>query len=217
MMLSGNRDNPDGDNGKAMRQYIYMAFVLRLFSRAADSVLDQMHSRVVEAVQKDPQKFPVQDLCEFMAQRQRVAYRLEPHHLNEDADLMLNIVDGGVLQIDPSDPKRHPKDLKLEVDHIFPRSKLSEAGLGDAADHLGNYRLIVMPANRRKQAKMPNAQTAFFGRQDPRLEPLYEAAMSNLSREHYVAFRDARAAMIQQQVETFLGIAGVNDLPTASR
>lgn len=64
---------------------------------------------------------------------------------------------------------------------------------------------------------MPNAQTAFFGRQDPRLEPLYEAAMSNLSREHYVAFRDARAAMIQQQVETFLGIAGVNDLPTASR
>jgi hypothetical protein len=59
---------------------------------------------------------------------------------------MLNIVDGGVLQIDPADPTRHPKDLKLEVDHIFPRSKLVEAGLGDVADHLGNYRLIVMPA-----------------------------------------------------------------------
>jgi hypothetical protein len=33
----------------------------------------------------------------------------------------------------------------LEVDHIFPRSKLIEAGLGDVADRVGNYRQIVMP------------------------------------------------------------------------
>src|SRR5205085_10905996 len=116
---------------------------------------------ILEAVNKDAHTVPIQTLRDFMMQRQKVSYRLEPHHLNEDADLMLNIVDGGVLQIDPTDPKRHPKDLKLEIDHIFPRSRLIDAGLGDAADHLGNYRLIVMPANRRKQAKMPDARTAF--------------------------------------------------------
>ena len=124
---------------------------------------------------------------------------------------MLNIVDGGVLQIDPTDPKRHPKDLKLEIDHIFPRSRLIDAGLGDAADHLGNYRLIVMPANRRKQAKMPDVRTAFFGRHDERLEPLYRAALGTMSRDSYVAFRDARTALIRAQVEVFLGVGAANE------
>jgi hypothetical protein len=84
MMLSGNRDKPDGANGKAMRDYVYMAFVLRLFSRAQDSVLDQMHSRVAEAVKNDSRTFPIATLRDFMAQRQKVSYWLEPHHLNGD-------------------------------------------------------------------------------------------------------------------------------------
>lgn len=218
MMLSGQRDKPDGDNGRAMRQYLYMAFVLRLFSRAPDSVLDQIHNRLAEAVKKDPRTFPIQTLREFMAQRQKAQYRLEEHHLNDDADLMLNIVDGGVLQIDPADPTRHPKDLKLEVDHIFPRSKLIEAGLGDVADHLGNYRLIVMPANRRKQAKMPDDKTAFYGRGDGQVEVPYKAALAKLNRETFLTFRDARARLIRQQVEAFLGLAGGGPptAPTAS-
>jgi uncharacterized protein with ParB-like and HNH nuclease domain len=211
MMLSGNRDRPDGDNGNAMRQYIYMAFVLRLFSRAPDSVLDQIHDRLVEAVKKDPRTFPIQTLREFIAQRQKVLYRLEPHHFNDDADLMLNIVDGGVLQIDPVDPTRHPKDLKLEIDHIFPRSKLQDAGLGDIADHLGNYRLIVMPANRRKLAKMPDARTAFYGRNNLRLEPLYQRALGDMNRDNFLAFRDARAELIRQDVEAFLGLSIVTE------
>lgn len=210
MMLSGNRDKPDGDNGRMMRQYVYMASVLRLFSRAPDSVLDQMHNRVVEGVNQNRQVFPIQALREFIIQRQKVPFRLEAHHLNDDADLMLNIVDGGVLQIDPADPTRHPKDLKLEVDHIFPRSKLVEIGLRDVADHLGNYRLIVMPANRRKQAKMPDAGTAFFGRKDPKVEPLYQAVLANLCRETYIAFRDARASLIRLKVEEFLCLGAID-------
>lgn len=206
MMLSGNRDKPDGENGRAMRQYLYMAFVLRLFSRAPDSVLDQIHDRMVESVKKAPRQFPIQAIREFMAQRQKTIYRLEEHQLNDDADLMLNIVDGGVLQIDPADPTRHPKDLKLEVDHVFPRSRLVDAGLGDVADHLGNYRLIVMPANRRKQAKMPDAHTAFFGRGNAEVEGQYKAAIANLDRQTFLAFRDARAGAIRQQVEAFLDL-----------
>jgi hypothetical protein len=206
MMLSGHRDKPDGDNGQSMRQYLYMAFVLRLFSRAPDNVLDQIHNRLAEAVKNDPRSFPIQAIREFLTQRQKAQYQLEEHHLNDDADLMLNIVDGGVLQIDPADPTRHSKDLKLEVDHIFPRSRLIEAGLGDVADHLGNYRLIVMPANRRKQARMPDGSTAFFGRGDGQVEGLYKVALADLNRDTYLAFRDGRAGLIRKQVEVFLGL-----------
>jgi hypothetical protein len=118
----------------------------------------------------------------------------------------LNIVDGGVLQIDPANPAIHPKDLKLEVDHIFPRSRLVADGLGDLANHIGNYRLIVMPANRRKSARMPDQTTAFVGRNHPDLEPLYQQALVSCSREHFQAFRDARAALIRARVEAFVGL-----------
>jgi hypothetical protein len=79
-------------------------------------------------------------------------------------------------------------------------------GLGDVADHLGNFRLIVMPANRRKQAKMPDDKTAFYGRGHGQVEGPYKAALANLNRETYLAFRDARAELIRQQVEAFLGL-----------
>lgn len=190
-MLSGRTDKPDGANGAAMRQYIYMAFILRLFSRAPDSVLDQLHDRMVAAVKSNPERFPIDVLREFMSQRLKLEYRLQDHHLADDADLMLNIADGGVLQLDPADPNRHPKDLKLEVDHIFPRKKLEDAGLRSDADHIGNYRLVVMPANRRKLAKMPDESTAFFGRHQPELEAAYRRAYANLNRESFLDSRHA--------------------------
>ena len=120
---------------------------------------------------------------------------------------MLNIVDGGRLQQDPANPQTDPKDLKLEVDHIFPRKVLSEKHLADVADHLGNYRLIVMPANRRKSASMPNTSTGFFGRQRAELEPLYQAALADLNRETFLAFRTARFKLIQAEVEDYLRLA----------
>ena len=213
MMLSGHRDKPEGENGSAMAQYLYMASFRRLFSRAPDNVLDQLHDLMVKAVEKNPGHFPIERLREFMVRRQNAPFTLDDHHFAADADLMLNIVDGGVLQIDPTDPKRHPKDLKLEVDHIFPRKKLDDLGLADLADHIGNYRLLVMPANRRKSANMPDdGSTGFFGRELTGVAPLYRAALSNLSRETYLAFRDARAALIRQEVEDFLGLSDLADV-----
>lgn len=69
---------------------------------------------------------------------------------------MLNITQGGVLQIDQEHLETESKDLKLEVDHIFPRSKLQNIGMGDIADRIGNYRLIVLNQNRYKRAKWPD-------------------------------------------------------------
>jgi hypothetical protein len=100
-------------------------------------------------------------------------------------ELMLNIVDNGALQLN------NQQDLKLERDHIFPKKILADKGLADIADHLGNYRLIVMPINRRKKANMPTTTTDFFGRNDPTLEPLYQAALQDLATEQYLAFRDS--------------------------
>jgi hypothetical protein len=204
MMLSGQRDKPDGENSQAMTEYLYMAFFQRLFSRATDSVLDALHTLMIDAVKDDPRYFPIRQIREFMEARLGQPYRLEDHFFVADADLVLNIVDGGVLQIDPTDPSKHSKDLKLEVDHIFPRSELQKCGMGDVADHIGNYRLIVMPANRRKLAKMPNDQTSFFGRHDPDVELYYELTLDELGREAFLAFRDARATLIRSCVKNFL-------------
>lgn len=204
MMLSGNRDKPDGVNGEAMKQYLYMAFFVRLFARSADSVLDQLHSLVKKEVKENPDIFPIKALKNFISNRSKTDFVLQPHYFSDDADLILNIVDGGVLQIDPADPERHPKDLRLEVDHIFPKTPLTTSGMGDVVNHYGNYRLVVRPINRRKGPKPPDQNTAFWGREDAEVESVYQNALKSLTRETFLDFRNKRAAAIQRQVEEFL-------------
>ena len=99
---------------------------------------------------------------------------------NGDADVIINIVDGGVLQIDPNDPTLQPSDFKLEVNHIFPRKILADLDCETDANHIGNYRLVVMPIHRRKRAKMPDESTDFFGRRQASLEPSCDAAEQEL-------------------------------------
>lgn len=204
MMLSGNHNKPDGVNASAMTEYLYMAFFRRLFSRGPDNVLDQIHNLLVVQVKKDPSTFPIGALRKYMEERQNTPYALERHFFFNDVDLALNIVDGGVLQIDPTDPKRHPKDLKLEVDHIFPRKSMPS--ISADGDHLGNYRLIVMPANRRKSATLPDSHTAFFGRSELALESIYETVLKQLNTKNFEAFRDVRANLIAQRVGQFIGL-----------
>jgi hypothetical protein len=213
MMLSGKLDKPDGDNGKAMTEYLYMAFFRRLFSRAADTVLDQLHALMVQEVEKGPQHFPIEAIRSFLTQRQNTPYQIDQVHLNNDADLALNIVHGGFRQLDPSDLKYHPKDLKLELDHIFPRAPLTNSGLGDVVDHLGNYRLIVMLANRHKLASMPDASTDFFGKEDADVSMYFQLTLEDLahgdqakSRESFTAFCERRAALIREHVAAVLGV-----------
>ncbi len=67
---------------------------------------------------------------------------------------------------------------------------------------------------------MPDADTAFFGRNDQKVERFYKAALHNLSRDSYVAFRDTRATLIRERVEAFLGVVATDgltssDLPSA--
>jgi hypothetical protein len=212
MMITGNHDKPDGENARAMAEYLYMSMFRRLF-RASDSVLDQLHVLLREAADEDRNQFPIEKIRAFAVVRQHTPWQLLSQYFEDDADLVLNVADGGVLQIDPADPKRQPKDLKLEVDHIFPKSPLGAMGLGDIVDHIGNYRLVVMPVNRRKLAKMPDDATEFFGRRIESVERAYRTCAAEartpekqISRDAMLAFRDARAALLQAAVSDFLGV-----------
>jgi hypothetical protein len=206
MMASGNVDKPEGENSQLMAEYLHMAFIKRLFSRSADGVIDRLHRIVKDGVAADPSRFPIEEIRELIVEKSNVEYHLVGNDFIGNADLMLNIVDGGRLQQDPANPETDPKDLKLEVDHIFPRKVLNDKELGDVADHLGNYRLVVMYANRKKSGKMPDQSTDFFGRHRAELEPLYQAALANLTRDTFLAFRDARLRVIQSEVTSVLGL-----------
>lgn len=216
MLQSGNKDRPYGDTSQGMIEYLYMASFRRLF-RPPDNVLDQLHVLMKDQVQRDKTTFPINAIRAYASERQRVPWKLHGHYFDDDVDLSLNIVDGGVLQIDPadtSDAQRHRKDLRLEVDHIFPRSPLThEMGLGDVVDHIGNYRLVVMPVNRRKKAAMPTRDTAFFAAKLDEVSTPYEKCIATvakksavLDRADFLAFRDARAEAIKSGVSAFLGV-----------
>lgn len=205
MLLSGKIDKPDGETAETLKQYLYMAFFMRLFSRAADSVLDKIHS-IIKLNNEVSKKFPLQEIQEFAKNRWGIEYSSKSINYGEDVDLFLNIVDGGVLQIDPSHPELHPSDLRLEVDHIFPKTPLTQKGFGDVVNHLGNYRLVVRPINRRKGPQMPDQETAFWGRNNPRINQKYLAVVENLSRKNFVAFRDERTTEIKKCVFEFLNL-----------
>jgi hypothetical protein len=202
MYHSGKHDQPEGTDSRSLLHYLYMSFLTRLFSRGGDRTLDQLHSRITQALLTSPGAFPIGVMREYICKRMNVNWELAEHHFADDPELMLNIVDNGALQLNA---QQH-KDQKLERDHIFPRKVLTDYHLEDLADHIGNYRLIVMPINRRKKASMPTAATDFYGRNDDLLEPLYQAAIGNLTRETFQSFRDERAARIVTAVNQFLNL-----------
>lgn len=221
MLLSGRHEKPDGINSEALKQYIHMAFFTRLFGRSGDAVLDKIHKQLVVSIKGDAAQniapegsdFPIVHLKAITKERTKFDYGLDKLFFNDDPDLMLNIVQGGVLQIDPQDEAKHPKDLKLEVDHIFPRSKLIKEQMGDIADHLGNYRLLVLPLNRRKKAQWPDAATDFIGKNDPIVASAYAKTLEEFNRDTYRDFISARMTFIRRQVAAFLGLKVVQEAP----
>ena len=214
MLISGRHEKPDGRNSEAMKQYLHMAFFTRLFGRSGDAILDKVHKQLVLSIKGDPSagvlpegsEFPLDHMVRIIKERTKAAYGLHEHFFSDDAALVLNVVQGGVLQIDPTNPTKHPKDLKLEVDHIFPKSRVQKSGNGDIANHVGNYRLVVLPVNRRKLARWPDANTDFTGKNDPEIQAAYNRALANFERATYLDFISTRANLIKKRVEEFMGL-----------
>lgn len=213
MMLSGRHEKADGDESEAMKEYLHMAFFNRLFGRSADTMLDKIHRQILLSVNGDPVRgilpklgFPIQELRRIVSERTRQPYGLYRHFLSADPAQVLNILQDGVLQIDPQNPNKSPKDLKLEVDHIFPRAKLFSAGMADIANHYANYRLVVLPVNRRKSAQWPTPEVDFVGRHDPSVSDTFVTCCNNFNRDTYTAFLDARSAFIASGLERFMNL-----------
>ncbi len=76
----------DGDDNIFMRQYLYMSFFTRLFSRAPDGVLDPLHDILVKTYQENPGIFPIQKISQFIAKRRAENYEFRESYLR-DLDL----------------------------------------------------------------------------------------------------------------------------------
>ena len=200
-MLNNRRMGPaEGEESLRMRQYLYMAFFSRLFSRAPDSVLDQVHDIIVEAHKRAPGVFPIDELGAFMGRREKKGgYQFRDEYL-WDLDLVLNIVDGGVLEI----PRK--RGWSLERDHIFPQNQLKIAGIEKDVHDVGNFRLLGKVRNISKSDTMPDADTEFFGKEDSGLRQIFDAARGNFTQENFSKFVERRRGLIRGKVAGFLGM-----------
>lgn len=201
LLLNGKVLGPaEGDEGKWMRQYLYMAFFTRLFSRAPDSVLDQLHDILVEAQRTSPRTFPIREIGAFMGRREKKGpYQFRDEYL-WDLDLVLNIIDGGVIEI----PKK--RGWSLERDHLFPQNQLKLHGIEHDVDDIGNFRLLAKVRNISKSDTMPDGNTEFFGKDDAELLGLFQAACDDFTQENFSRFVERRRALMRRKVTSFLGI-----------
>jgi hypothetical protein len=190
----------DGSESQAIRQYLYMAFFTTLFSFAADSVLDQIHDILVHAKEQQPGVFPIRQLGEFITRRRHLdSYRFRDEYL-ENLGLVLNIVGGGVSAIEKK------RGWSLENDHIFPRAQMERRNITLNVNDVGNFRLLPKLPNIKKSDTLPNADTEFFGKDDPGLKQLYEDANKNLTQDTFSAFTQRRKDLIREKVVDFLGM-----------
>ena len=200
LMMNGKRLGPsDGEESQRMRQYLYMSFFARLYSRAPDSPLDQIHDILTKAKAATPGVFPIDEIGGLIARREKKGnYQFRGEYL-WDLDLVLNIIDGGVTEI----PEK--RGWSLERDHIFPRHQLATRGIDKDVDDIGNLRLLAKSRNISKRDKMPDTNTDFFGKDDAELRRTYDAACADLTQATFSAFVEKRRELIHKRVVAFLG------------
>lgn len=202
LMMNGKVIGPDeGTESNAMRQYLYMSMFTRLFSRAPDSVLDQIHDILIVAHDNQTGAFPIKEIGDLMARRERKgSYQFREEYLCDlDLDLVLNIVDGGVKEI----PAK--RGWSLERDHIFPQNQLRIANITEHVNNVGNFRLLGKSRNISKSDTMPDANTEFFGFDDQAVKTAFDKARTDLTQENYTDFVHKRKSLLEQCVVSFLG------------
>lgn len=190
----------EGDETKIIRQFLYMTFFMRLFSRAPDSILDQIHDILEKARISTSGIFPIREIGEFISRREKKGgYQFRDEYL-WDLDLVLNIIEGGVMEI----PIK--RGWSLERDHIFPKHQLEIRGINQDVNHIGNFRLLSKSRNISKGADMPDENTEFFGKENPELQILYDNACKELNQENFSQFVTKRKDLIMHKVTVFLGM-----------
>lgn len=201
LMLNERKDGiRDGEESTLIRQYLYMTFFTRLFSRSPDSVLDQIHDILKQAHASRAGSFPIKEISALIEKREkRGPYQFRDIYL-DDLDLVLNTtVPGGVVDL----PKK--RGWSLEIDHIVPKAQLSTRSITLHVDDIGNLRMWPKLPNIIKSDHLPKHDTEFFASDDPKVSKHYQKALSNLTQENFSEFVLARRATIREHVQKFLG------------
>lgn len=201
LMMNNKLYGPaDGSESDAMRQYLYLSMFTRLYSHGADSALDQIHGILTNALKNSPGVFPRQEMADFVEKRKGIgSYSFQDAYFR-DLDVVLNIVDNGVMQI----PEK--RGWSLEKDHIFPQNQLAQRAITQDVSDIGNLRLEPKSRNISKSDKMPDGNTEFFGRDDSAVKLAYEAACKNLTQQSFSDFVIQRKDLVRKGVATFLGL-----------
>lgn len=155
--------------------------------------------RIVDVVKNVERK-----LGAFMARREKKGgYQFRDEYL-WDLDLVLNIIDGGVIEIP------HKRGWSLERDHLFPQNQLKLHKIERDVNDVGNFRLLAKVRNISKSDTMPDADTEFFGKDDPELLGVFGTACADFTQEHFSRFVNRRRALMRKKVAFFLGLEDVS-------
>jgi uncharacterized protein with ParB-like and HNH nuclease domain len=187
---------PEGQAWK-LRQYLYMSFFMRFYSRGSDGKLDVIHNIITQNDKRDI--FPIEPISKYLEERTGMIYKFSKTMLN-DLDLVLNIIQGGVAEI----PQK--RGWSLERDHIFPQSVLKKKDIPDELiNNVGNLRLINKTRNILKSDSLPENDIEFFGSGDLELKNLFLKAKNDLTKENFASFVQKREDIIFNKVNEFLG------------
>ncbi|MEY4544938.1 MAG: hypothetical protein RL685_1133 [Pseudomonadota bacterium] len=79
-------------------------------------------------------------------------------------------------------------------------------GISEDVNLAGNVRLIGKARNISKSDSMPDANTEFFGKDNPELLLHFQAALAGFTQESFSRFVRHRNALIRRKVTSFLGM-----------
>ena len=180
-----------------LKNALYLSLMTSVFSRWGDSRIDA----VIREVFYEPNDrllgtFPLTDFRSFV-QRREGRDRIDNWLLQQNIALLLNILEGGtVLPVGQ-------RSKRPEVDHIFPRSKLAQAGYSsDEINDFANFRLVASLDNNWKSNTDPQP---YFDA-NPGVAEQYLIPIDLLEYEKYREFLLVRRNRIWNRIKEFLGL-----------
>ena len=186
-----------------MKQALYLALMASLYSRYADNYIDlTAHNILDDSQRRKPGEFPLETFTRFIHEKTGFD-KFNDSLLQSNLMLLMNILEGGRRL--PEGKRTRP----LEIDHIFPKSKLESLGFPeDQRNHYANFRLILPLDNNWKRAQDP----AQYFKQNPGALKYYLIPRDCLDYDKYPEFLQKRRKEIWKKINQFFGMNGQTKL-----
>ena len=180
-----------------LKNALYLALMTSVYGRSVDSRIDTTTRQVLgRPYERLNGAFPLTDFRTFVGHRTG-RDRIDDWLLQRNVSLLMNMIEGGTLL--PQGTRRH----RPEVDHIFPRSKLAQAGYpAEEINHFANFRLISKYDNIWKSNMDPGP----YFEAHPGVAEQYLIPVEYLDYDQYPQFLLLRRKKIWDRVQEFLGL-----------